>query len=222
MKYILALTFAVFSLTACGPRVTTHDIEVDVPVTVAPPPPTVQEDVLGLLADENTYRLSLGQTMLSGGLSCTLYTFASGDRIQASIAGHNTLTPLTSKATFLLNSTVNQGDSSASTGLNILPTAIRPLYSNMYMVRCTGQIVLTETGYHSFSIASDDGSLLYVDGGLLIDNDNNHGILEVGGMKNMRRGVHAFRFDFAQSGGGNQALVIKMDGQLINPILLAH
>lgn len=182
----------------------------------------VQADINKVLADENEYRLGLGQTMLSQGLSCTLYTFATGDRIQASIAGHNTLTPLSSVATFLLKDVVNQPNASVGDGLNILPPALRPIYLNLFMVRCQGQIVVLESGHYNFELSSDDASLLYVDGVKVIDNDNNHGITAVQGSRYLRRGVHSFRFDYAQAGGGSQALVLKANGSLIEGRHYAH
>lgn len=223
MKKVLMCLVAVLA-TACarGPHGDAGAPGAPAPI---PAPPTVtplEADVAALLADENDYRQGLGQTELTAGLSCQLFTFTSGDRIQASIAGHNTLTPLASVGTFLLTKPMNQPDSSASTGLNILPAALQPLYLNLYMVRCQGQIVIQDTDYQLFDLASDDGSILYVDGAKVIDNDNNHGVLNVSGMKYLRRGVHTFRVDFAQSGGGNQALILKMNGSVIDPILWAH
>lgn len=191
-------------------------------VFVPAPAPTAAEDILGLIDSENEYRLSLGQSILSDGLSCTLSTVTGGDRIQASIAGHNTLTGIVSVATYTLLGAFNQPDSPASDGLNVIPPALRPLYTNLYMLRCTGKIVIRETGYHNFTVRSDDASVLYINGSKTVDNDNSHGPTDVSGARNLRRGVYDFRIDFAQTGGGSQALIISMDGLVVSGSLLYH
>lgn len=225
MKLTLSL-LAVLALTACGPLQGDKGDQGPqgpaAPIVITPPIDEAQADVDKILADENEYRLALGQTALTQGLSCTLYKITnSGDRIQATSGGHTQMT-LSSVATFLLNSEVNQPDGPANIGVNILPPALRAVWLNLYMVRCQGQIVVRETGYVQFDLRSDDASLLYVGGSLVIDNDNNHGPTNVTGSKFMRRGVHAFRFDYAQAGGGSQALVLKAQGELIDPMFLAH
>jgi len=44
-----------------------------------------------------------------------------------------------------------------------------------YVLRWRGQIKPTENGDHTFQTRSDDGSLLYIDGQLIVDNDGLHG-----------------------------------------------
>lgn len=246
MKHHLYLTILVIALfiTGCtngwnetkavpypvpGPVMTTPGpVET---ITVTTPGPTVylpapvaslSEDILNLVSAENDYREGLGQTLLANGLSCTLYTTTGGDRIQGSIAGHNTLTGLSQVASFTYKGIFNQPDSNVNTFLNVLPAPIQPLYLNNYMLRCQGQLVVTTTGYYTFDLTSDDGSLLYVDGGKLIDNDNNHGSTLVSAQKYLRRGVHAFRLDYAQTGAGNMSLILTANGSFIDPMYLFH
>lgn len=216
MKYLI-LALALTGLTACNNKLFTSEGE-DRVVYVPAPPESVQQ----IVADENAYRLGLGQTQLSSGLSCTLSTFTAGDRIQASIAGHNTLSDLTQVATFLLTQPFNQQDANVSEGMNVLPVPLRSVYQNMYKLVCSGFLVVTETEYVQFDLRSDDGSVLYVDGAKLLDNDNGHGPTDVSGTKYMRRGVHAMRLDYAQSGGGSQALVLKANGDVIDPGFFVH
>lgn len=178
-------------------------------------------EIQALVADENSYRLGLGQTELSPGLSCVLYTTTGGDRIQASVAGHNTLTGITQVATFLFQGVFNQVDSLSSTKLNILPVALQPLYQNNILLRCQGQIVILNTGYQKFDLSSDDGSNLYIDGVLTVMNDNAHASQTVSGQRYMRRGVHTFRLDFSQE-QGYQELILNMNGSSINPNLYQH
>lgn len=225
MKHVFLLAATIVILTGCGsanqidcldgcnsPRI------VEVPAPAA----TFEEDVANLVADENEYRTGLGQTALSSGLSCTLYTVTGGSRIQSSIAGHNTLIGITKVATYLYQGPFNQPNSPISDGMNVLPVPLRNIYKNMYLLRCQGQLVVTETGYYGFELNSDDASLLYVGGTLVVNNDNNHGATTVVGQKYLRRGVHAFRLDYAQAGGGNQSLILTSGGQTINPELYYH
>lgn len=216
---LISVMFFVLCLSACGQKGDKGD-----PGANAVPPSlnSQQQDVANLLADENAYREGLGQTALTQGLSCTLYTVTGGDRIQASIAGHNTLTGITQVATFLLNAIINQPDSNTSQTLNVLPVALRSSYTNMYLLRCQGSVVVTQSDYVPFELTSDDGSVLYLDGAKVIDNDNNHGATLVQGTKYLRRGVHTIRLDYAQTGGGNQALVLTSSGVPIDPINLVH
>lgn len=220
-KFLLCLSVSV--LAACAGK--KGDMGVPGPQGPVAPPAVVsalEADVASLLASENEYRLGLGQTALSAGLSCTLYSATGGDRIQASIAGHNTITGLSSVGSFTFTGLFNQPVSPVSDGMSVLPPALRAVYKNMYMLRCQGQLVVTKTDHYLFELSSDDASLLYVDGAKVIDNDNNHGDTTVAGMKYLRRGVHTFRVDYAQMGGGSQSLMLKVDGSLINPLLYAH
>lgn len=192
------------------------------PAAVAAANPNV--DVQNVVNDENAYRLGLGQTQLSPGLSCTLYTITGGQYIQNDATHTPTLTGTSQVATFLLTAPFNQPDSSVSAKLNVLPAALQAnaTYQNLILLRCQGQIVITDTDYYEFDLASDDGSVLYIDNSRLIDNDGNHAIRTVTGTKYLRRGVHVFRLDFAQTGGGNQALVLNANGALLPANVMYH
>lgn len=190
----------------------------------APVDPTTpfEEDVASIIEDENIYRLGLGQTALSSGLSCTLSTFTSGTRIQSTNGGNITLSGLSQVATFLSSGIFNQPDTPISAGMNALPASLRAIYLNMYLLRCQGYFVVQETGYYSFELSSDDGSLLYINDSKIIDNDNAHGVVTLLGTKYLRRGVHKFRLDYTQSAGGNQALILKTNGGFLDSRLFFH
>jgi hypothetical protein len=187
---------------------------------------SVQEDIDYIVNDENDYREGMALPPLTSGLSCKLQTFTSGHRIQPTSGGVQTLTGLSTVGTFLYKGkngeSFKQPNSSMNDGMNVLPDALRPLFKNMYTLDCTGYIVVLESGYYLFEIQSDDASLVYINNSLLIDNDNSHGIVSKSNQKYLRRGLHQFRVRYAQSGGGNQALILKADGQSINPRFYAH
>ncbi|CAB4125655.1 PA14 domain containing protein [uncultured Caudovirales phage] len=212
MKHLLVLSALGLALASCGQNGSNGiDGKNFIPAPTTPiVQDLVQEDIDSIISFKNTYRVETGNTPLGTGLMCQVFTFTSGDRIQASIAGHNTLAGLVSVGYFEYKGLFNQPDSSSSLGNNVLPQPFKGLYKNNYLLRCQGQIVIQESGYHKFEANTDDASVLYIDGSVTIDNDNAHGITSKSNMKLLERGVHSFRLDYAQ-GNGNQALVIKMD-----------
>lgn len=220
MKYIIMLLL--LCVVSCAPR--TGPKGDPGPTGPAAPVPEFDEneEIEVVLQEENEYRAGLGQSILAPGLSCTLQTFTSGDRIQATIPGHTTLTGLVTTATFLYTETFNQPDSPGTDGMNVIPAVLRPSYTNLFKLTCSGFIVVTETNYQGFSLASDDASVLTVASVKVIDNDNNHGITTVIGSKHLRRGVHAFKLEYAQAGAGNQALILLMNNAAINPATFFH
>lgn len=224
MKQVTIAAVLLMALSSCMPGAAGNQGQpgVSAPVVQPPAPNPVQDDIDAMLRAENDYRQGLGQTQLSAGLSCTLYVISGGDRIQSSISGHNTLTGLQAVGGFLYRGSFDQPDTPISEGMNVLPSALRNIYKNMYLLRCAGQIVVLETNYYNFALNSDDASVLYVDGAKIIDNDNNHGTTLVAGQKYLRRGVHTIRLDYAQTGGGNQSLQLTSNGWSINPILYFH
>jgi len=223
------LILSTLSLTACGAGTSVNEfVQVPTPtptvdVTPLPAPQTSvsDQDIAAIVADENAYREGLGQTYLTNGLSCTLYTITGGQYIQ-NIAP--TLTGFNQVASFLNTTGFNQPNSPSSDGLNVLPAALRsnPLYKNLIYLVCQGQLVVRTTDYYNFDLASDDGSLLYMDGGLLINNDGGHAVTEKSNSRYLRRGVHSIRLDFAQTGAGNQALILKQNGEILPGAFLYH
>lgn len=231
MKNVTTLILMMLALSACnkdflkgdqGMSGTDGAIGIPAPIITPAPVTPEQQKVNDLLADENVYREGLGQAALTQGLGCTLYTITGGERIQSSVAGHNTLTGISQVATYLLTTPINQPDGPITDGMNVLPVSLRSLYQNLYLLRCQGQIVITSTSYYQYDITSDDGSVFYIDGAKLLDDDNAHGSVTVSGTKYLRSGVHTFRLDYSQSGGGGQSLVLRSNGAVIDPMYLFH
>jgi alpha-L-rhamnosidase len=65
-----------------------------------------------------------------------------------------------------------------------------------------GTIEIPETGLYTFYVNSNDGSKLFIDGELLIDNDGPHGALEKQGSIHLSEGKHKWRITYFQAGGG--------------------
>ena len=72
-----------------------------------------------------------------------------------------------------------------------------------YTVRWRGFIKVPTCGEYTFSTRSDDGSLIYIDGALVVNNDgiHNDATTETGTI-NLSRGCHEFELQYFEAGGG--------------------
>jgi alpha-L-fucosidase len=64
-----------------------------------------------------------------------------------------------------------------------------------------------EDGVYSFFVASDDGTRLFVDNKLLIDNDGRHGMVEKKGIVALSAGLHPLKVQYFQKTGGRDIKV---------------
>ncbi len=62
-------------------------------------------------------------------------------------------------------------------------------------------IQIDKAGKYTFYVTSNDGSKLYVDNNLLVDNDGEHGTKEMSNSLTLEKGMHQIRIDYFQSGG---------------------
>jgi PA14 domain. len=65
-----------------------------------------------------------------------------------------------------------------------------------------GYMEIPATGGYQFWAESDDGSRLYLDGELVVDNDGDHGMTEKTGIAFLEKGWHAVQIVYFNSGGG--------------------
>lgn len=65
-----------------------------------------------------------------------------------------------------------------------------------------GFIEIDSPGEYLFSTQSDDGSQLFINGQLIVDNDGNHGVLEEMGTVTLTAGRHPLLVTFYNNGGG--------------------
>ncbi len=69
--------------------------------------------------------------------------------------------------------------------------------------RFDGRIRIPTTGNYTFYTTSDDGSNLYIDGALVVNNDYNQGMTERSGVvTGLTAGIHTIRVNFRQGTGG--------------------
>jgi hypothetical protein len=165
---------------------------------------------------------------LQPGLECTLYNVpnmpATPCLLSSSIAGCTQLSTTAGYATvqsFVYNGEFNQPNESGTGGFNVLPSNLQSYTSNFELV-CTGFVVIPDYEGHTFTVSSDDGSLLYVNGGLIVNNDGEHSVNTILGVwKPANAQVFSFQVSYFQ-GPGNLALTVDMDGTLLSATNLYH
>jgi hypothetical protein len=74
-----------------------------------------------------------------------------------------------------------------------------------------GVIRIDIDGEYTFSLSSDDGSRLYLDGAELVNNDGLHGALERTGTIHLLPGKHSLKIHFFQQGGAD-SIGLKLEG----------
>jgi hypothetical protein len=87
-----------------------------------------------------------------------------------------------------------------------------------------GFITIAQPGSYIFYTKSNDGSRLYIDGRLVVDNDLEHLLEEKSGKIHLNKGWHALRVTYFQSGGA-MGLQVLYEGpglkkQVISPVNL--
>jgi hypothetical protein len=233
MKTNAAFLVLVLIVAACGD---TNFVAVptgpQTPGYVAPTTPAAPavSEIEQLVDGYNKERALVGNDPIQPGLFCTLYnvpnmpsnpcltptTGGAGCSAIPSSSGFKTVT------TFGYVGQFNQPNAAGTAGFAVLPAVFQPLYPTNFELVCTGFLVNTDYAYHTFSTSSDDGSLLYVNGLLQVNNDGLHSIQTVNGAPfAMEPGLYSLQLNYFQ-GPGNVALIVNEDGQLLPSANLYH
>jgi hypothetical protein len=69
---------------------------------------------------------------------------------------------------------------------------------------------MQQTGDYHFSLMSDDGSKLHIDGKLVINNDGLHSVGERTGNVTLKTGVHRVQVSYFQGPGDGVALILNV------------
>jgi alpha-L-fucosidase len=89
-----------------------------------------------------------------------------------------------------------------------------------------GFIQVSQDGIYGFMTDSDDGSQLFIDGNLVVDNDGLHGMVKVMGAIALAKGYHSIKVTFFEKGGQDDLKVfIKepgMNEEIISEEILFH
>jgi putative heme-binding domain-containing protein len=72
-----------------------------------------------------------------------------------------------------------------------------------FALRFTGMINAPKAGNYKFFVASDDGSRIYLDGKLLVNNDGLHGMKEMNASIKLAAGTHDLIVTYFDNGGGD-------------------
>jgi len=83
--------------------------------------------------------------------------------------------------------------------------------SSKFAVDFRGYLIIEKKGEYNFYIASNDGSRLFIDNTIVIDNDGLHGDFERQGKIILEPGMHPIRLQYFD-GGGSQALKVLYKG----------
>ncbi len=229
MKYFY-VTIVLLVLSGCGqgPLILQGDSD---PSVSPSPSPSASSSVESIVDAYNLNQAAVDQsqgievTQIAPGLRCTLYSVpnmpATPCLLSTSIAGCSVISSsagYTTVGSFLYLGAIDQGSEPGTDGFNLLPEAFQS-YSTNFAVTCTGYFVNDDYNWHQFSTASDDGSLLYLNGGLVVNNDGEHSIATVASAPRlMTAAVYSIQVNYFQ-GPGNIALMVNMDG---NPIPAAN
>jgi hypothetical protein len=82
-----------------------------------------------------------------------------------------------------------------------------------FAIDYTGRFWIANPGVYRFSLLSDDGSKLYIDDQVVIDNDGVHAPEEKTGAAELSGGLHNIRVSYFQGPKWQIALVLKIAGQ---------
>ena len=74
-------------------------------------------------------------------------------------------------------------------------------FADNFAVRWTGSLDIEDEGAYTLILGSDDGSRLWLDGKLLIDNDGPHSFTEKSADAVLRSGLHDLRVEVFEAGG---------------------
>ena len=85
-----------------------------------------------------------------------------------------------------------------------------------YVLIFNGLVEVPDDGIYQFVLHSDDGSVLRIDGHVVVDHDGLHGPSSKSGLVALKKGKHAIRVAYFQAGGG-QVLRLAMAKQGEDP-----
>ena len=78
---------------------------------------------------------------------------------------------------------------------------VKELIKSNTVFRFKSGLEIEEAGSYQFSTRSDDGSQLFIDGELVVDNDGDHGVREKSGAKELSKGKHDIEVLWFNGGG---------------------
>jgi len=172
--------------------------------------PTAAQTTLSALA-EGTYQYQL-QVKDNGGATAT-------DQVQVTVNAAVSLSPAVNPANTLNGLDYKYYEGSWSVlpnfaGLTPVKTGIVNNFdlsianrTDQFGVEFTGYISVPADGIYTFYTTSDDGSKLWIDNRVVVDNDGLHGAIEKSGSIGLKAGKHYLRAQFFEQ-AGNQVFAV--------------
>ena len=84
-------------------------------------------------------------------------------------------------------------------------------HENNFAFKYDGYIKIARSGIYTFTLGSDDGSQLFIDDKLVVDNNGRHGMIAKTGQVNLAAGFHKITVTYFDA-GGNAQLELKYKG----------
>lgn len=114
----------------------------------------------------------------------------------------------------------------STTVLNIQPQSFTVGFPGVtdrfewFAIDYNGRIMLPQAGTYTFRLTSDDGSKLFIDGELVIDNDGVHGPGAIDGEATLSAGIHDVRVQYFQGPREEVALILEWgpDAENLRPL----
>jgi hypothetical protein len=91
-----------------------------------------------------------------------------------------------------------------------------------FAIDYTGRFWVSQPGTYRFALASDDGSMLYIDGHRVIQNDKQHPVIEKAGTVKLKTGAHDIRVSYFQGPRFHVALVLRVAGPGSDDLRIFH
>ncbi len=83
-----------------------------------------------------------------------------------------------------------------------------------FALRFYSNVKIDKEGEYDFYISSNDGSKLYIDNKLVVDNDGEHGPKQLSGKIKLSKGKHPIRVEYFQSGGSKVLIVFYSSNEI--------
>jgi len=81
-----------------------------------------------------------------------------------------------------------------------------------FALNFTGWIYVENAGEYTFSLNSDDGSMLYINDRLIVDNGKVHSVQKKSGTIGLEAGYHKISLEYFEGGDGNSVLEFDSAG----------
>ncbi|HHT9159506.1 MAG TPA: flippase activity-associated protein Agl23 [Candidatus Brocadiaceae bacterium] len=75
-------------------------------------------------------------------------------------------------------------------------------YRSPFGIRWEGYLSITQKRVYQFATKSDDGSVVYIDGNVVVDNGDIHALQHISGAVFLEEGFHHIRVEYFDAGGG--------------------